>query len=80
MPLDSASEFWRLAVEERLPPESYEGFGWPANVQQLDADTWLDLMLAAATAAKGQLEQANHLATRAGEHPDDRRAVRLARR
>ncbi len=77
MPLDAAVEFWRLALAEQLPPESYEGFGWLANVEQLDTDTWLDLMLAAANVAKGQLEQANHLATRAGEHPDDERAIRL---
>ncbi len=77
MPLDAAVEFWRLALAEQLPPESYEGFGWLANVSQLDQDTWLDLMLAAANAAKGQLEQANHLATRASEHPEDERAIRL---
>lgn len=77
MPLDAAAEFWRLALAEQLPPESYEGFGWLANVQQLDPDTWLDLMLAAANAAKGQLEQTNHLANRAGEHPGDERAIRL---
>jgi hypothetical protein len=34
-------------------------------------------MLAAAQAAKGQLEQANHVASRAAEHPDDGRAIRL---
>jgi hypothetical protein len=77
MPLDAAVEFWRLAIAEDLPPESYEGFGRLASVQQLDDDTWLDLVLAAANAAKGLLDQANHLAARAGEHPNDERAIRL---
>jgi hypothetical protein len=77
MPLDAAIEFWRLALAEQLPPGSYEGFGWLARVDRLDPDTWLDLMLEAANAAKGQLEQANHLASRAAERPDDERTIRL---
>ncbi len=77
MPLGPAVEFWRLALAQRLGAEAYEGFGWLARVVRLESDEWLDLMLAAALAAKGQLGQANHVAARAGEHPDDERAVRL---
>ena len=77
MPLDTATGFWRLVIEAQLRPNAYEGFGWLASVERLDPDMWLDLMLAAAHAAKGQLEQANHIASRAAEHPNDERAILL---
>jgi hypothetical protein len=77
MPMRPAIEFWESALRQDLPAAAYEGFGWLSRATQLDADVWLELLLAAAGKARGQLEQADHVATRAAEHAGDERAIRL---
>jgi hypothetical protein len=77
MPLDAALQFWEASLGAALPAEAYEGFGWFAMIERLDADHWLDLTLRSAQAAGGQLAQAAKVAQRALQLAHDERAIRI---
>jgi hypothetical protein len=77
MPLETVIDFLGVALDARLAPKAYEGYGWLAIVERLDADAWLELTDRAAQAAGGALEQPQQIAKRAAQHPRDVRAIRI---
>ena len=77
MPLEPAVEFWREVLNAGFSPSTYYPFGWLVRVGRIDGDTWLDLLLPAAIAARGDLEQPVRIARRAAEHAGDERAIDL---
>jgi hypothetical protein len=77
MELTPVIAFWECAAKRAMPAAQYEGFGYFAAVERVDDDVWLDLTLATARLCSSGLEQANQIAVRASEHPDDPRAAWL---
>jgi len=75
--LKPAARFWEAALRTDLPAEQYEGFGHFAVVEELDDETWLDLVLPTAQVCTPGLALAGENARRAATHPDDARALRL---
>lgn len=75
MPLEPAIAFWQAALNAQLPAEAYAGFGWFANVQRLQSETWLELTRRTAATAGGTLEQPRWVARRALGHADDPRSI-----
>lgn len=76
-PPGQAIQFFELALDRSLPASVYEPLGWLSRLERLDTDTWLDLTLSAVRATHGQLDQANQVAERSAESPDDERAIRI---
>lgn len=70
-------EFWRNLLDRDLAPDGYLGFGWMAVAPRLSNEDWLTLTEATLSKTKGELEEPERVAERAGRTPGDPRSARI---
>jgi hypothetical protein len=71
------ADLWRALLNLGLGAEAYKELGWLVINDRIDQEPWLDLMLATATAAGGNVTEPNRVAERAAQSVGDPRAASI---
>ena len=68
---------WEEALQTVSNGEELKGFGWWADVSNIEPERWERLMLETCRLAKGQLSQADRIAERTSKCPESENALRI---